>query len=236
MILLLLFCFEILFADPIPTEIDIIARRNDWTCKFLLHSKQNPLGQVERQYFTGTTDYNLYDPSHTLLARAEKEIFKFGLLFRLTDPEGNLLCTIEERVFRILPSFDIISPDNVKWVEAQMDYWGNEFLLKDPVTKEVIATLSRTFLTLNNDWKISIFKPEAFDNIDARILMLGLALQSDYLHWSHYPTSNQGAKIVTYKPTFDAWIKNCDSDVGNLDTYNEVCEIRQAIEPEKYEE
>lgn len=228
MILALLLIISPLLAE-LPREIDIIAKNTYWTRNYLLYSQSSNLAQVKKEFFTWFSDYELYTPESECLAFAQKEIFTFGILFTIKDNIGETLCKIEERIFRVLPTFDIISPDGEKWIEAQMNYWGTLFTLSNPKTKEVVATLSRPFFSFTDDWQIIIYDNSYLSTIDWRILYLGLVLQADYLHWSKYPAHNSEQSQIVNKHPNSAWINSYDMELGNMKNLREVKSVRQYI-------
>lgn len=169
----------------LPTEFTVSERWLSWTSDFDIETREYKLGYVHRKLLTLNLTYEFYNVYDQLEAEARLRWFSWGATFDVTDALKRKLGTVEERIFTFFPTFDIISPEHQILATAKLNFWGTKYTLKDPGTRLEIATLSRPFFRLKDDWTVTITNAQLFEmkQIDPRLFILVMVFQTDRDLW-----------------------------------------------------
>ncbi len=177
--------------DPLPEQFTVTQRWFSLTSDFDIETEEYKFGYIHRKFLSWTVQYEFYDIYDQLEARAKARWLSWGAIFDVTDATNNLLGTVEERIFSWFPSFDIISPTGQKLAVAKLNFWGNSYTLRDPVTDFPIATLYRPIFRWKDNWVVTIENPTLFyqKEIDPRLFIIVMAFQSDREMWDSLETT-----------------------------------------------
>lgn len=208
--LVILFFSSILFCSAsfaaskvdVPNTFYINEHWVSLTTSFDIETKTQRLGTLYRKFFSLLLAYEFYDPQGYLLATAQSRFFSFTAHFDVYDNNKRLLGSANESLFSFFPSFDIWSKDGVtKLAKANMNFWGTTFTITDPVTNKEIATMSRSFFRIKNDWTFKITNRELFDKkqIDTRVLMTVIAFQGDREYWEKQDDDDDNLRKMAAK-------------------------------------
>lgn len=153
-----------------------------YTSSFDISTKDKKLGTLYKRVLSPTASYDFYDNDNNLVTTASSHFFSFGAHLNIYDNNERELGTVDERLFSILSTFDIYSPESTLLSRATMNFWGTTFTLYDGKSSRILGTISRPFFSLKNDWAIHITDIDRVKekNIDPRLLLTVLAIQSDF--------------------------------------------------------
>lgn len=180
-------------SNDIPDEFYITQHWISHTTSFDIETKTQKLGTLYRRFFSLLLKYDFYNNFDEKLATAKSKFFSLTAHFDVYDQNEALLGVAEEKLFSFFPTFVIYARDGVtKLANAKMNFWGTCFTLYDPRTDREMATMSRSFFRLKNDWTIKITNRALFSsmNIDSRVLMTVLAFQGDRENWDKPDDNN----------------------------------------------
>lgn len=186
---LLTSCFVLVSVNAsqitMPDEFYVISRWMSLTRTFDIETKQYRLGYVHRKFFSLLPQYDFYDLTDQLQAKARMRFFSFGAIFDVTDAADAPIGTVEQKVFTFFPTFTMISPAGEILATAKLNFWGTRYTITSPLFQQPIATLYRPFFRLKDDWTVSILEREAFlgSKIDPRLFIVVMAFQTDMDYW-----------------------------------------------------
>lgn len=176
---------EMAFADgndELPLEFYLSEHYLSYTTSYDLGTKTQRLGTVYRRVFSFLLTYDFYDNAGNKLATADPKFFSFTTKFNVKDINNQSLGTVEEDFYLFFPTFSIYGPGGKKRLaSAVMNFWGTQFNISDPASGAIMATLSRSFFRIKNNWTIRITNPSLFysKEMDNRLFMTVLAFQGD---------------------------------------------------------
>lgn len=181
LILLLALSSKLYPFSTLPDEFTVTQRWLSLTLTFDIESNLDYIGSVQRKFLSLRTEYNFYDAQHALQAKAKARLISFGYVFDVVDALEQPLGRVEEYIFTLFPKFDIISNENQTLAVAEQNLWGTKFTLKDPVTQEELAQMTRPFIRFKDNWTVTITNPSLFKskNIDPRLFITVMAFQTD---------------------------------------------------------
>lgn len=187
---------QAILPERVPNEFTVKERWLSWTTDFDIETKQFKLGYVHRKLFSLAIEYDLHEMDDSLLAKARMRWFSWGATFDVEDNFEIPLGRVEEKIFTFFPTFEIISPKNEVLAIAKMNFWGTTYTLRDPVTSEPLATLSRPFFRLKDNWTAKIVNPELFHQkqIDPRLFIILMAFQTDRDTWTQAQMANNSVE------------------------------------------
>ena len=134
-----------------------------FTTTFDIETDQLKLGTVHRKFLTlSPVRYDFYDYASNLQAIATMRWLSWGATFDVTDASGAPIGGVDQRLFTFFPHFEILSPVGHVLAIAKMNFWGTTYSISDPVTQEQIATLSRSFSRLKDNWTVTLTNPRLF--------------------------------------------------------------------------
>lgn len=165
-------------------EFYVTERWLELTTTFDIHNKNNKMGTVHRKLFSLMPEYHFHDFTDRFQAKARMRFFSFGAIFDVTDEDDYLIGIVEERIWNYFPTFHILAPNGEILAIAEMNFWGTKYTITTLWYRE-IATLSRSFFRIKNNWTVRIPEKDAFCecNIDPRLFIVVMAFQTDMDHW-----------------------------------------------------
>ena len=155
------------------------------TTGYDIETKHEKLGTIYRK-FLSLLAYEFYDSSDNKLAIARSRFFSLTAHFDIYDTFGNILGVAEEQFFTLFATFKIYGPDGITELAiAKLNFFGTEFIIYDPITKQKMAKLYRAFFRLKNNWIFKVTDRPLLDKkeIDSRVLMTVIAFQGDREYW-----------------------------------------------------
>lgn len=186
---LMFFCVQTGFAlssTDIPDEFYINEHWFSLTRNFDIKSESQHFGTVYRKLLSLTLTYEFLDPNENSLAIAKSRFFSLTTKFDIYNKQGDLLGIADENFFVFFPTFDLYGSDGAtKLARAKMNFWGTSFTIYDPVTDTEMATMSRSYFRLKDNWTVNITNRALFDqkHIDPALLITVLAFQTDSDYW-----------------------------------------------------
>lgn len=192
----------------IPEEFSVNQRWLSFTTGFDIECSQYKLGTVHRKLFSLALEYDFYNIHEMLQAKARMRSFNLGAIFDVTDADDVPIGVVEENVFSFFPSFTILAADGAVLAKATRNFWGTKYTITGPSYEAPIATLSRSFFRLKDNWKVNILNLEPFHGkIDNRLFIVVMAFQTDLDYWKNLE-----------KPThFVGFYKMAGNDAGEED-------------------
>jgi len=184
--------------DELPNKMYLTEHWVSYTTSFDIETNTRKLGTLYRRVFTLPLTYDFYDNSNRLVTTAKARFFSLGGHFDIYN-SGGLVGTVEEKIFTFLPSFIIYSTDSEKLARAEMNFWGTTLTIYDMPTNRIVATMSRPFFRIKNDWTI-LLKDRALlksKNIDPGLFMTVLAFQADREYWEQQSYNNSQNYVKT---------------------------------------
>jgi uncharacterized protein YxjI len=186
--LLFLSCFTNAYAlsvDELPNEMYLTQHWISHTTSFDIETKTQKIGTLYRRFFSIPLHYDFYDYHNNLLTTARARFFSIGAHFDVYDADKRTLGSVEEKIFTFFPTFTIYSPDGVKLAHAESNFWGTQFTVYDALTDKSIATMSRPFFRIKNDWTLTLKHKNLITerNLDPSLLLTVLAFQGDREYW-----------------------------------------------------
>ncbi len=172
--------------NRLPEELFVNEKVFSWTTSFEIKTREGlKLGTVYRKIFSWTPEYHLIDNDEQLLAKATMQFWSFGATFDVTDYRGLALGTVEEKLTWFFPTFAINAPSGQHLAEAQLSFWETQYRVTDARDGHLIATFSRPFFRLYNNWTVQIVDPAAIheNNIHPQMFLTLMAFQVDKEYW-----------------------------------------------------
>jgi uncharacterized protein YxjI len=173
----------------VPEQFFVNQRYLSWTTSFDIETPDSTIGTVHRRLLSLLhTQYDFYDFEEQLQATAQTRFWALGVIFDVTDGEGKLLGCVRQQLLSFFPTFEILSPSGQILAVAEMNFWGTTYLVKDASALQKMATLSRSFFRLRDNWSVTIDDPELFKKmqIDPRLFITLMAFQTDFDHWRRH--------------------------------------------------
>lgn len=216
----------------IPSEFNVNERWLSWTTTFDIETKQFKLGTVHRKFFSLTTEYEYYDIFDKLQARARLHFFSLGAVFTIKDAEDNYIGKVNEKIFRFFPTFEIISPSEEVLGIAKLNFWETKYTVRDPITNEVMATMTRPFFRLKDNWTVKILNRDLFvsKKIDPRLFITVMAFQTDMNYWQAAQISLAYSPSKSVKAGFDKEAMNAWKNKQYIGLRSELHNRRKKFE------
>lgn len=210
----------------LPEKFYLSQRWVSWTTTFDVTTDQFTLGTVHRKFLSWTVEYNFYNFKEQLLANARMRFFNFGAIFDIKDGQDRPIGMVNEKIFSFFPTFEIINSEGEILAIAKMNFWGTRYTLKDPVTQEVLAILSRPFFRFKSDWTVDIQHPSLtqHNKIDPAFFIVVMAFQTDLDYWKR-KNSNHYKSFITLSSN-----KNTEVFKTHLETYRPFLKDQEPTE------
>lgn len=182
----------------LPEKFYVTEHWFSWTRTFDIETDFKKLGTVHRKWLSLRLEYDFYDFLENLQARAVKRLFSYGALFDVTDVQDAAIGSVEEHIFSFFETFSMYSPSGDHLATAKLNFWGTQYTMTSPHFSEPIATLSRSFFRLKDNWEANILNQEAFayGKIDPRLFIVVMAFQTDIDYWKRQQDHNGSSPIV----------------------------------------
>lgn len=192
--ILFVFCLQspylLGFATSLPSTVpDSLYISEHWfsmTTGYSIRTPSEYLGSVYRKFFSFVLTYEFYNATEEPIAYAKSSFFSLTAHFDIYDAQDVFLGAADERYFSFFPTFDIYGRDGYTIIaSAVMNFMGTTFTIYDPVTNKKMATLSRSFIRVKNDWTFKIIDKKIFlsRSIDPKVFITILAFQGDQEYW-----------------------------------------------------
>lgn len=194
--MLLLTCSLSAYSS-IPDEFYVKQRWHSLTTTFDIETKELKLGTVHRKFFSLLPQYDFYNVHDVLQAKARMRFLAFGAVFDVVDFNDSPIGVVEEKFTLFFPTFRLISSTGEFLGEASLNFWGTKYTLKNQYSDAPVATLSRPFFRLKDDWTAKIHDKAYFDSkIDPRLFIVVMAFQTDRDYWKSLDTTNTSAFYI----------------------------------------
>src|SRR5690606_33266472 len=118
----------------VPNQIFVIEHWISLTKSYDIKTSDQKLGTLYRRFLTFPMSYDFYDLQDTKTATAKARFFSWGAYLDIYDQSSQLLGSVKEKLFTLFPSFEILTKDNTKLAQAEMNAWGTKFYIYDPIT------------------------------------------------------------------------------------------------------
>lgn len=180
---MLLITFSLSAYSSIPEEFYVKQRWQSLTTTFDIETKEMKLGTVHRKFFSLMPQYDFYNVHDVLQAKARMRFLSFGAVFDVVDFNDSPIGVVEEQ-FSWFPTFQLIGSRGEFLGEAVLNFWGTKYTFKRPFSETPIATLTRPFFRLKDNWTVKIHDTEYFNStIDPRLFIVVMAFQTDRDYW-----------------------------------------------------
>lgn len=188
-LLFLLNCPNLQAKYTLDDDLNIKQHWFSWTTGYNIATPSESLGTLYRRALSLTLHYDYYNPANVKMATAKARWFTWGLVFDIFDHENNKLGIVKEQLFTFFPTFAIYDPEGVtQLAKSRLNFWGTTFSLRDPLSGQEMAILSRPFFRWKNDWTFHVTNKEAFaaKNIDDTLLLTIMACQGDMEYFASH--------------------------------------------------
>ncbi|TFG28530.1 MAG: zinc-ribbon domain-containing protein [Promethearchaeota archaeon] len=157
----------------------------DWGSGDILDDKGQIIGKMKRKILSIRKKVELREVDGTVSATIHAKILSARQAQDLKDAEGNLIARIKKKILTLLkPKFFLEAPDGSVWYEAQGNFMGFSFKVKDLSSGKIIAEIEKAdrwrdyFLGGTFDFK-DTYALRILDNETDRRILLGFVLSID---------------------------------------------------------
>ena len=157
----------------------------DWGSGDILDDKGQIIGKMKRKILSIRKKVELREVDGTVSATIHAKIISARQAQDLKDAEGNLIARIKKKILTLLkPKFFLEAPDGTVWYEAQGNFMGFSFKVKDLSSGKIIAEIEKAdrwrdyFLGGMFDFK-DTYALRILDNETDRRILLGFVLSVD---------------------------------------------------------
>lgn len=173
---LLCFCSSVKAEIALTETVSAESFTIQTSKKFYIHGEDDFIGIVHRK--SSAKSYEFIDSEKNLISVAtqDKTYTELGSKFDIHDANGGYLGSIVECPFSFLPEYHILSSSGEILGIASSNFLHTEYLIINPETGDVSATLYRPAIRECNDWSANILP--AF-NLNPSVFISFLVLRSD---------------------------------------------------------
>ncbi|MFX0071864.1 MAG: LURP-one-related family protein [Candidatus Hermodarchaeota archaeon] len=157
----------------------------DWGSGDIMDENGQIIGKMKRKILSIRKKVDLKELDGTVSASIHAKIISARQAQDLKDPEGNLIARIKKKILTFLkPKFFLEAPDGTRWYEAQGNFMGFSFKVKDLSTNKIVAEIEKAdrwrdyFLGGFFDFK-DTYALRILDNETDRRILLGFVLSID---------------------------------------------------------
>lgn len=164
-----------------------------FTRNYELVSKEKKFAYLKK-FQQPNRHYTLLSTDEHLLTEITSHVLSQTTYFDIYDDNKQKLGMVEEYFHTSFPSFNIYLGDSkFPAINAKMNFWGTTFTIKDGLTHQEIAQMSRPYLHLKNEWSITIKEPILLDkkHIDPKLFLSVVAIQCDEENWHVIPKTKK---------------------------------------------
>lgn len=139
----------------------------DWGSGDILDEKNQVIGKMKRVIFSIRKRIELQELDGTISATIHSKIVSARGAQDLKDVEGNLIARIKKKILSFIhPLFYLEDPEGNRWYEAQGEFLGWSYKIKDLSTGKIVAEVEKA-----DRWK-DIFLGGLFDFKDTYALRI----------------------------------------------------------------
>jgi hypothetical protein len=193
----------------LPNHFNVQETAISLSRNYAIFYKEKNIGSLKK-FQKPYEHYALFDENNQKLTEVTSHVLSQTTYFEILDDKRQKLGMLEEYFHASFPSFNIYLGENkFPAASAKMNFWGTTFSIKDALTHQEIAEMSRPYLRLKNEWTIRIKEPIVLDKkrIDPKLLLSIIALQCDENNWQpkyiQQPLSMSTSKINTTIQSLD---------------------------------
>jgi len=157
----------------------------DWGSGDILDENNQVIGKMKRKIFSIRKKVELLELDGTVAASIHAKIISARGAQDLKDAEGNLIARIKKKILSFFrPNFYLEDPEGNEWYEAQGNFMGFSFKIKDLSTGKIVAEIEKAdkwrdiFLGGIFDFK-DTYALRILDNETDRRILLGFVLSID---------------------------------------------------------
>ena len=156
----------------------------DWGSGDILDENNQPIGKMKRKIFSIRKKVDLVELDGTVKASIHAKLISARSAQDLKDGQDNLIARIKKKILAIKPKFYLEDPEGNEWYEAQGNFMGFSFKVKDLSTGKVVAEIEKAdrwrdvFLGGLYDFK-DTYALRILDNETDRRILLGFTLSID---------------------------------------------------------
>jgi len=157
----------------------------DWGSGDILDNQGQIIGKMHRKILSIRKKVELKEVDGTVAATIHAKLISARSAQDLKDPEGNLIARIKKKMLTLLkPKFFLESPDGERLYEAQGNFMGFSFKVKDLSTDKIVAEIEKAqrwrdvFLGGVFDFK-DTYALRILDNETDRRILVGFVLSID---------------------------------------------------------
>jgi len=157
----------------------------DWGSGDILDDKGQIIGKMKRKILSIRKKVELRELDGTVSASIHAKLISARQAQDLKDAEGNLIARIKKKILTLLkPKFFLEAPDGTVWYEAQGNFMGFSFKVKDLSSGKIVAEIEKAdrwrdyFLGGIFDFK-DTYALRILDNETDRRILLGFVLSVD---------------------------------------------------------
>ncbi len=156
----------------------------DWGSGDILDEKNQVIGKMKRKLFSIRKRVELQELDGTVSAYIHAKLVSARSSQDLKDPQDNLIARIKRKIVAIRPKFYLEDPNGNQWYEAQGNFMGFSFKVKDLSTGKIVAEIEKAdrwrdvFLGGLMDFK-DTYALRILDNVTDRRVLVGFVLSID---------------------------------------------------------
>ncbi len=157
----------------------------DWGSGDILDEKNQVIGKMRRVILSVRRRIELQELDGTISATIHHKLMSARFAQDLKDANGNLIARIKKKIVTFMhPKFYLEDPNGNRWYEAEGDFFGFSFTLRDISTGKVIAEIEKAdkwrdmFLGGLFDFK-DTYALRIMDNETDRRILLGFVISID---------------------------------------------------------
>lgn len=172
-------------VSELPYEMKLTHRWTN-TTGFEIEIDNHKIGAIYRRVIGNGLQYDLYDHNNNLLTSTRIESFPTiphprHTRFNVYNEGENIIGSFDEKLFLLNPTFTAYTPDGMKLIQGERNFWNTNINVYDALTDTKIATMSRPLFEEKIKWRITIKHKEPLveRNIDPNLFLTALAMQVD---------------------------------------------------------
>lgn len=157
----------------------------DWGSGDIYDQDGKVIGRMNRKFISLRRKIELLEPDGTVAATIHEKIVSARGAQDLKDPQGNLIARIKKKITSFFrPKFWLEDPHGKRWYEAQGEFMGWSYKIKDLSTGKIVAEVEKAdrwrdiFLGGLFDFQ-DTYALKILDNETDRRILVGFVLSID---------------------------------------------------------
>ena len=157
----------------------------DWGSGDILDNQGQIIGKMHRKILSIRKKVELMELNGTVSATINAKLISARAAQDIKDGEGNLIARIKKKIMTLLkPKFFLESPEGERLYEAQGNFMGFSFKVKDLTSNQIVAEIEKAkkwrdvFLSGVFDFK-DTYALKILDNKTDRRILVGFVLSID---------------------------------------------------------